>query len=101
MELLEKALILSLAIVGLRIVSSKGMILYCIRKPFESLTGWKKYIMKRIILCCVCMGSVWTVIIEMAYFKLCSETLLLIFIVCAMNGIIYALYEIYTKTDCK
>ena len=85
MEILEKALIISLAIVGLRIVSSKGMIFYLIRKPFESLTGWKQYIMKPIILCCVCMGSLWTIIIEMAYFKLSSETLLLIFIVCALN----------------
>lgn len=129
MELLEKALIISLFCVGLRIVSSKGMILSWLRFPYESINKEIKFIRKlnkqkkwltqeenlfsgllkicyvlnmaiiRVILkavigCVVCMGSFWTIIIELTYFKLSLSTLLLIFIVCAMNGIIYAMYEL-------
>lgn len=131
MELLEKALIISLYCVGLRIISSKGMILYFLRKPYEWINtrrdaaemfkdekDWKAgkietlfyevgtYVLKPLIGCVVCMGSFWTIIIELTYFNLSLSTLLLIFIVCAMNGIIYGMYELisamikhYTKTS--
>lgn len=93
MELLVKSLIISLFCVGLRIITSKGMIGYPLRKPFENLTGWKQYIMKPFILCVTCYASVWTIIIEYSYFKLSWWTLLIIFIVACLNSIIMALYE--------
>lgn len=118
-ELLFKTLIISLVCVGFRMVISKGKILAYFRKPYDWLESTVKsyneisfsflrtphqiiyclsvlglYILTPIIGCVVCFGSFWTVIIELTYFKLSLSTLLLIFMVCALNGIIYALYEL-------
>lgn len=95
-QLLIKSLIISLFCVGLRIASSPGMVLYFLRKPFENLEGWKNYLAKPVILCSTCMASVWTIVIEYAYFELSIWTILIIFVVAAMNSIIYAFYEILT-----
>lgn len=46
MEILEKALIISLFCVGLRIISRKGMILYFLRMPYESIKKEIKFIRK-------------------------------------------------------
>ena len=96
-ELLEQSLIISLAIVGLRMVSSKGMILYFLREPFENLTGWKQYVMKPFILCTTCMASVWTIAISYSYYSISRYTIIQIFIVACLNSIIFAYYEKLNK----
>lgn len=120
MEILIKSLIISLAIVGLRIVSSPGMFLYFLRMPYEILVNVNKrfnkrvpkdkaelwvgqfiglillrmpvYLLKPIIGCTTCMASVWTIVIDYTYFELNKYTILTAFIVAALNSLIYALY---------
>lgn len=123
MELLFKSLIISLACVGLRLVSDKGMILYFLRWPYDWLHDAKKeaerfnkeypststtyligsrdivmydilmYILKPIIGCVTCMASVYTVIMEIAYYELSLWTIPTIFIVATMNSIIFSTYN--------
>lgn len=107
-----KSVIISLAIVGLRVVSSRGMILYFLRMPYEwlvenevkedwcnSITITNKlytlliYLLKPIIGCCVCMASVYTIAIDYYYYDLSKWTVLTIFMVATLNSIIFALYE--------
>ena len=98
MEIIVKSLIISLAIVGLRIVSSKGMVLHFLRMPFEDLTGWKQYIMKPLILCGVCMSSVYTFIISHFFLGgITKYTFLSVFIVAGLVAIIYSIYEKLSK----
>ena len=113
MEILIKSLIISLFCVGLRIVSSKGMILWFLRAPYEVLVVWKNrseyllnskflhsaliYILKPIIGCCTCMASVYTILIELMYYDLSKWTIITIFIVAAMNSIGYAVYDKLTN----
>jgi len=94
MDILEKALIISLFCVGLRIISSEGMILYFIRKPYEKGSKLTKAILKPIIGCVTCMSGIYTIIIELSYYSISKWTILTIFIVAAFNSIIYALYEL-------
>lgn len=114
--MIERAIIISLAIVGLRVVSSKGMILYFLRMPYEYCISAldfydaiydcnhkariKKiqfktliYILKPIIGCCTCMASVYTITIDYYYFELTEWTVLSIFMVATLNSIIFSLYE--------
>jgi len=120
--LITKSIIISLAICGLRMVSSKGMILEFLRMPYEwllceveeiskfnklhsidstLLETWKYkiliYILKPLIGCTTCMASVWTLIIEYSYFKLSWWSVITVFIVACMNSIIFALYEKLNK----
>ena len=79
--ILIKSLTVSLFCVGLRIVSSEGMILHFLRKPYEYLENLKNeddiselgnfymYLMKPIIGCTTCMASVWSVVIDYYYFN--------------------------------
>ena len=97
MEILIQSLVISLASVGLRIITSAGMIGYPIRKPFENLTGWRQYVMKPFILCVTCFASVWSVVISFFYYELNKETILIIFIAASLNSIIYALYEMISR----
>ena len=125
-ELIEQSIIISLAIVGLRIVSSKGMILHFLRMPYEWLLGmydfWEEeyqntdddevedycrkhmikfkvpiYILKPIIGCTTCMASVYTILISYLYFEVTTWTVLQIFIVACLNSIIMAYYEKLNK----
>lgn len=94
MEILIKSIVISLSICGLRIVSSKGMILYFLRKPFENTTGWKNYLAKPFILCVTCMSSIWTIAIDYFYYgNMDKWTILTIFVVSALNAVIYATYK--------
>jgi hypothetical protein len=92
-ELIIKGIGISLFCVGLRIITSKGMIGYPLRKPFENLTGWKQYIMKPFILCVTCYASVYTVLIEYTFYSISEYVILLVFMVAALNSIIFALYS--------
>ena len=117
-RIIEISVIISFAIVGLRIVSSKGMILHFLRMPYEWLQnppinrdeyGTMKcyklekyfplfiYILKPILGCCTCMSSVWTVVISYFFFELSQWTILLIFMVAFLNSIFMALYEKLSK----
>jgi len=93
MDILEKTLIISLFCVGLRVISSEGMILYFIRKPYEKGSKLTKAILKPIIGCVTCFAGIWTIIIELSYYSLSKYTILTIFMVACLNSIIYALYE--------
>ena len=98
MDILLKALIISLFCVGLRIISSPGMIFYFLRQPYE----WSqrhsqllKYILKPVIGCGTCMASVWTIAIEIGYYNntFSVQSVIIAFIVAALNSLIYAYYE--------
>lgn len=98
MDILIKALIISLFCVGLRIISSPGMIFYFLRMPYE----WSqrhsqllKYLLKPVIGCGTCMASVWTIVIEFGYYNSTFniELIIIAFIVAALNSIIYAYFE--------
>ena len=102
MEILIKALIISLFCVGLRITSDDGMILSFIRMPYvwlesKELNFWGKlahYLLKPIIGCITCMASVWSITIDYYYFHYFNKwTILLIFVVACLNTMIYRLYE--------
>jgi len=103
MDLLIKAFTISLFCVGLRIASSPGMVLYFLRYPFDLLLEVKKpnrlnsiavNILKPVIGCITCMASVYTILIEVLYYKgLNMQTILLIFVVASMNTIIYTAYN--------
>ena len=97
MDMLIKSLIISLACVGLRIVSSPGMILYFLRMPYEwaqNESDMLTYILKPVIGCVTCMASVWTLVIEKVFYSgLNKATILIIFIVAALNSIIYGIYQ--------
>ena len=99
-QILLKSILISLAIVGLRIVSSPGMILYILRMPYEwaqKNNPYLTYLLKPIIGCTTCMASVWTIIIELVYFDLSLWTLITTFIVACMNSIFYELYDKLNK----
>lgn len=102
MEIIIKSLIISFFCVGLRIVSGEGMILHFLRKPYEIVKNEAiKTILKPIIGCVTCMGSVWTIVISYFYFEVTKWTLLQIIIVCGFNAIIYAYYESINKCNLK
>jgi len=98
MDILLKALLISLFCVGLRIISSPGMIFYFLRMPYE----WSqrhsqllKYILKPVIGCGTCMASVWTIVIELGYYNntFNAELIIIAFMVAALNSLIYAYFE--------
>lgn len=101
MELITKSILISLAIVGLRIISSKGMILYFLRMPYEWLRDKAErtiinkvlwYLLIPTIGCVVCMSSVYTIVINYYYFTVDKWILINIFVVCCLNAIIYGFY---------
>lgn len=121
-ELLLQSTIISLFCVGLRIVSSKGMILFFLRMPYEWLqnkpinlvgkydTTYEKrirkknlfyrtliYLLKPVIGCTTCMASFWTLVISHFYFSINQWTLLIIFVVACLNSIIMAIFENLNK----
>ena len=98
MDILIKALIISLFCVGLRIISSPGMIFYFLRMPYEwsqTHSQLLKYILKPVIGCGTCMASVWTIAIEIGYYNstFTVQSVIIAFIVAALNSLIYAYYE--------
>jgi coenzyme F420-reducing hydrogenase gamma subunit len=102
MDILIKALIISLFCVGLRIISSPGMIFYFLRQPYE----WAqrhcnilKHLLKPVIGCGTCMASVWTIAIELGYYNgtFNAELVIIAFIVAALNSLIYAYFEKITQ----
>lgn len=165
MDIIIKSLIISFACIGLRIISSPGMILYFLRMPFDKLKegnaenkhiigncrskieqaefgindtindkhidpkgdwgrnlmkgyrlqieslkldilklerrktyNWLLYAMKPVILCVTCMSSAWTIVIELGYYNTLSlQSVIIAFVVAALNSIIYASYEKLTK----
>lgn len=101
MEILIKSLVISLFCVGLRIISSPGMLLYFLRQPYEwaqNKTNILKHLLKPVIGCGTCMASVWTIAIELTYYnELSLKTFIIMFIVAALNSILYAYYEKLTK----
>jgi len=123
MEILIKALIISLFCVGLRIISGPGMLLYFLRMPYEYYKNygvWAKhfemnesfelpqsairrynlasYLLKPIIGCGTCMASVWTIVIELGYYNTFTiQSVIIAFVVAALNSIIHAYYEKLTK----
>lgn len=123
MEILIKSLIISLFCVGLRIISSPGMLLYFLRMPFDYYKNygvWAKhfeinedfelpnkiknrynlatYLLKPIIGCGTCMASVWTVAIELGYYNTFTiQSVIIAFVVAALNSIIHAYYEQLNK----
>jgi len=150
MEILEKAIAISLFCLGLNIISGPGMILYFLRKPFDKIEEnneenkvhlltvkegidlgrkhlleyeegthlaiktrasidyfesriktlnkhhsykWLLYLMKPILLCITCMSSFWTIVIELGYYNTFTlQTIIIAFVVAALNSIIHALY---------
>ena len=101
MELLIKSLTISLFCVGLRIVSSPGMILYFLRMPYEWAQKNNKaltWILKAVIGCGTCMASVWTIAISFVYYNTLElETIVIIFVVAALNSVIYGIFEKLTN----
>lgn len=162
MEILIKALVISLFCVGLRIISGEGMLLYFLRMPFDKIKernkenihfieeikkllstmgkeynkilelsdadatkefmskgfedgikfhktklkelrnhktkDWLLYIMKPVILCSTCMASFWTVVIELGYYNTFTlQSIIIVFVVAALNSIIHASYEKLSK----
>lgn len=162
MEILIKALVISLFCVGLCIISSPGMIFYFLRMPYDWLKArnssidvlikvstdtmkliniyyeknekksddditkdgikrgfndvikkhnhdltrlrakkrynWLIYVLKPIIGCCTCMASVWTIAIELGYYNTFTlQSIIIAFVVAALNSIIHAYYEKLTK----
>ena len=98
MDILLKALIISLFCVGLRIISSPGMIFYFLRMPYEwsqTHSQLLKYILKPVIGCGTCMASVWTIAIEIGYYNntFTVQSVIIAFIVASLNSIIYAYFE--------
>ena len=117
-EILLKSIFISLAIVGFRIVTSEGMILYFLRKPFEdymddleylkkkkmldSLTKFEHsefikletilYMAKPFITCVYCKASVYTLLINRIFFELDMWSIPQIFIVVTFNALTYHLY---------
>lgn len=75
MSLLITALAISMASLGFRLITDKGMIFYFLRKPFDDLSDKKTksksqerrkkailYAMKPVMLCSTCMASVHTLV---------------------------------------
>lgn len=101
MEILIKAIIISLFCVGLRIITGKGMILFFLRMPYEWAVDRSKiltYALKPIIGCCTCFASFWTIAIELGYYNtLTLQSVIIAFVVAALNSVIHAYYEKLTK----
>ena len=103
MDILIKSLIVSLFCVGLRMVSSKEMILHFLRVPYEWVKSIKNpnklnkllvYLMKPIIGCVTCMSSVWSLVISHFYFGGINKwTILIIFVSSCLNTLIYTVFE--------
>ena len=91
--MIKESIIISLFYIGLRIITSKGMIGYFMRKPFENLIGWKQYVMKPLLMCVTCFASFYTIVISYFYFEPSQWTILQVFIVATLNSIIFAYYE--------
>jgi hypothetical protein len=101
MEVLIKALIISGFCIGLRIISSPGMIFYFLRMPYEwaeKNSNPLKQVLKPVIGCGTCMASVWTLAIELGhYHTFTTESVIIAFVVAALNSIFYAYYEKLVK----
>jgi len=115
MELIEKAIIISSACIGLRIATSPGMVLHFLRMPYEHIVkakqDWKEmedsislgvriridamiWTLKPLIACVTCTAGLYTILAEIYYYDgLNKWTILTIFIVACFNSIGYALYE--------
>jgi len=101
MEILIKAIIISLFCVGLRIISSPGMLLFFLRMPYDWAKDRSKvlhYLLKPVIGCGTCMASVWTIAIELGYYGAFTlQSVIIAFVVAALNSIIHAYYEKLNK----
>jgi len=100
MKIIELALVISLASLGFRAITGKGMILYFLRQPFDYLTEKQTnkpiiYLAKPILLCSTCMASVHTLIwfpIITGEFRTINIILTML-IVATLNTLIWATVE--------
>tara|TARA_R110000782_G_scaffold8498_1_gene27720 strand:+ start:200 stop:511 length:312 start_codon:yes stop_codon:yes gene_type:complete len=99
---LQLALIISLASLGFRAITGKGMILYFLRKPFDNSTDKALiYAMKPVLLCSTCMASVhtliWFPIITGEFFT--ANLILVMLMVATLNTLIWAVVEMVQKNS--
>ncbi len=92
---LHTIIFISLFCVGLRIASSKGMVLYFLRRPYEKAKSpFLNWLLSPLIGCCTCMASVHSLWI----FCYLNEFVFLDWLLCAisvaaLNAILYRTYE--------
>ena len=97
--MIETAIIISLASLGFRAITDKGMILYFLRKPFENANPTVQYIAKPFLLCSTCMASVHTVL----WFYLLNvngtiqELFCLMLMVAFINTLLWSIVELIKK----
>ena len=94
--MIQTIILISIASLGFRCITDKGMIFYFLRQPFDSpdCPSWLKYAMKPFILCSTCMASVhtlvWWPILEGKY---SIETVLVMLAVAFLNTLLYSIIK--------
>jgi len=84
-----QALEISLAIVGLRLVTDKGMVLDFLRQPYLSGGTITQILLKPVVGCYLCMSSFWTLVLYPFLVGVDWKIFPTMFIVAAFNAIIY------------
>lgn len=93
-EIIFTSVVISMFCVGLRIISSPGMIFYFLRSPYEKTSSKLfKFIFKPIIGCVTCMGSVHSIWIFIAMHGASWELIVCAISSAGLNAITFSHYE--------